>query len=179
MQYSRDELSTFPLQKLASLYPQNAQDEELLKEIFEMRASVSSYFVLTSLVDIRNGWQEKIIQKYVDQHRETMQPENPAELSPEDEAKLDANVITKEAELELQAKLDEANSKRKGIITNEEPETENVEIPDVVGEQVVSETKETAPVVTETSSETVHVKAPPADVPAERERKRGKTTKQK
>lgn len=134
MRYSRDELSTFTLQKLASIYPRNAEEEALLHEIFEQRASVSSYHTLTSVVDIKEGWQEKIVQQYVDKLRETMQPENPVSLTPEDEAKLDTAVITKAQELELQAKLDEANAKIKGIMaTDEEPEP--VETPDIVGEQ--------------------------------------------
>lgn len=113
MTYDRNELSTFTLQKLASLYPQNMEEEVLLKEIFDKRASVSSYLELTALVDIKNGWQETIIQHYVDIKRETMPVENPATLSPEDESKLDASVVTKETELELQDKLDTANAKRK------------------------------------------------------------------
>lgn len=104
-------MSNMTLQKLASIYPPTLEDESLLKEMFDMRARVSSYFALTSLVDIKTKWQEEIVQKYVDEKRETMAPENPAELSPEDEAQLDANKITKEKELELQAKLDKKNGK--------------------------------------------------------------------
>lgn len=111
-QYSRDELSNFTLQKLASIYPQTQEDETTLREIFEMRARVSPYHTLTAMVDIKSGWQEQIIQKYVDEKRETMAPENPATLSPEDEAQLDAAFITKDKELELQAKLDKKNGKK-------------------------------------------------------------------
>lgn len=121
--YTRDELSTFTLQKLASLYPQTEPEEVLLQEVFEQRASVSNYFTLTSLVDVKNGWQEKIIQKYVDIKRETMALENPATLLPEDEAALDTNVITKEKELELQAKLDKKNGRYKEPVL-EEPTVE-------------------------------------------------------
>lgn len=121
--YTRDELSTFPLQKLASIYPQTEQEEVLLQEVFEQRASVSNYFTLTSLVDVKNGWQEKIIQKYVDIKRETMALENPATLLPEDEAALDTNVITKEKELELQEKLDKKNGRYKEPVL-EEPTVE-------------------------------------------------------
>lgn len=111
MTYSRDELAAFTLQKLASIYPQNEQEENLVKEMFEKRASISNYAVLTSMVDVKAKWQEDILQKYVDEKRETMAPENPAELTAEEEAQLDANVITKEKELELQAKLDKRNGK--------------------------------------------------------------------
>lgn len=117
--YTRDELSTFTLQKLASIYPQNEPEEEQLKEVFEQRASVSNYFTLTSLVDIKSGWQEQILQKYVDIKRETMALENPATLLPEDEAALDTNVITKEKELELQEKLDKKNGRYKEPVLEE------------------------------------------------------------
>lgn len=142
--YSRDELSTFTLQKLASVYPQNLQEEESLKEIFEQRASVSNYFTLTSLVDIKSGWQEAIVQKYVDLRRETMALENPATLSPEDESNLDTNVITKEKELELQAKLDKKNGRLKPALEEPVEEVAPEQIPveedaTVVPEEVAEE----------------------------------------
>lgn len=121
MEYTSEELSTFTLQRLASLYAKDALQEELLKEVFAQRAAVSSYFTLTSLVDIKSGWQEQILQKYVDIKRETMALENPATLLPEDEAALDTNVITKEKELELQAKLDAKNGRIKKM-PEESPE---------------------------------------------------------
>ncbi len=146
--YSRDELSQFPLQKLASIYPQNIEEEELLQEIFEMRASVSSYFALTSLVDVKHKWQEDILQKYIDEKRETMAPENPVSLTPEDEAKLDSAVVTKETELELQAKLDKHNHK-KPIKGSPENPMSREEAVDLMGEDKVKEIEETAEVVTE------------------------------
>ncbi len=120
MAYNRNELDQMTLQKLASLYPEDLQQEELIKEIFDLRAKVSSYQTLTTL-DVKQGWQEEIVQKYVDEKRENMPPENPAELTPEEESNLDAAVITKEKELELQAKLDKRNAKRKGIKAQNEP----------------------------------------------------------
>lgn len=133
MTYSRDELTQFTLQKLASIYPATLEDEALLKEIFESRASVSSYFTLTSLVDVKAKWQEEIVQKYVDEKRESMAPENPASLTPEEEALLEPGVVTKENELKLQASLDAKNHKKaKEVeITADEPieeSTENEEI---------------------------------------------------
>lgn len=122
MTYSRDELATFTLQKLASIYPQNLEEETILKEAFEIKASNSSYFALTSLVDIKSGWQEEILQKYVDIRRETMPIENAATLNAEDESYLDASVITKEKELELQAKLDSKNAIFRGVKAKEEVE---------------------------------------------------------
>lgn len=110
MSYTREELGAMTLQRLAYVLPQNAEDEKLVQEVFEARAAASSYQTLTS-VDVKQGWQEVILQKYVDEKRQTMALENPATLSAEDEAALDTNVITKEKELELQAKLDEKNGK--------------------------------------------------------------------
>lgn len=115
MRFDRNELSQMSLQRLSYVLPQDMDEEILLKEIFEQRASVSTYQTLTS-VDVKIGWQEGIIQKHVDIKRETMAPENAAELSGEDQAALDASVVTKEKELELQAKLDAKNGKKKPVI---------------------------------------------------------------
>ncbi len=141
--YNRDEMAQFTLQKLASIYPQNLEQEELLKEMFDSRASVSSYFTLTSVVDIKHGWQEAIIQKYVDIKRESMPPENPVSLTAEDESKLDASVVTKEIELELQAKLDKHNAKVKGIMTEEVSHETEAVIPEAeVAPEVLPEIAE-------------------------------------
>lgn len=113
MSRTRQELDAMSLQRLAYVMPQNAEDEKMLQEVFEQRASVSTYQALTA-IDVRQGWQEEILQKYVNEKRETMARENPATLNGEDQAALDSNVITKEKELELQAKLDEKNKIKKG-----------------------------------------------------------------
>lgn len=121
MTYDRNELDQMTLQRLSYVLPQDETEEELLKDVFEKRASVSTYQTLTT-IDVKQGWQEKIIQKYVDQKRESMPPENPAQLTPEEEANLDTAFVTKDKELELQATLDARNAKRKGIMTVDEPE---------------------------------------------------------
>lgn len=127
------------LQRLAYILPQTSEEEAMVKEIFEQRAKVSTYQTLTT-IDVKLGWQEAILQKYIDEKRETMAPENPAALTPEEEANLDANVITKEKELELQAKLDARNKKQKGLKeTTSEVTGTDVEIP--ISEVSTSEMK--------------------------------------
>lgn len=109
------ELGSMTLQRLAYILPQTMEEETIVKEAFDARASHSSYQTLTT-IDVKLGWQEAIIQKYVDVKRETMAPENPASLTPEEESNLDTAVVTKDKELELQAKLDKRNHKQKGIM---------------------------------------------------------------
>lgn len=140
MSYTKQELYTMTLQRLAYVMPQNAEDEKLLQEIFELRAAVSTYQTLTA-IDVRQGWQEDILQKYVDEKRETMARENPATLNGEDQAALDSNVITKEKELELQAKLDEKNK-----IKKEESTADETEIP-AIAEQIAANYETVEPVV--------------------------------
>lgn len=126
MTYSREELSNFTLQQLAALYTPTLEEETLVQEMFEQRASVSNYDTLNNL-DIKTGWQQEIVQKYINIRRESMTPENAAELSAADQALLEPGVVTKEIELQLQAKLD-AKNKRKKVV--EEPIEEPVaEIP--------------------------------------------------
>lgn len=148
MAYSRDEMATFSLQKLSSIYPENLEQEDILKEVFDKRASVSNYFTLTSLVDVKHKWQEDVLQKYIDVKRETMPPEHPVSLRPEDEAKLDSAVITKETELEMQAKLDKGNNKQKerAAGTPEDPLTRE-EAVEILGEEKVEEIEKTAETV--------------------------------
>lgn len=139
MDYTRDELSQFNLQKLASLYPQTLEQENLIKEVFEQRASVSNYNTLTSMVDVKAKWQEEIIQKYVDLRRETMALENPAVLSEADEAELDPGVITKEKELALQAKLDKKNGRLKKMLDAEDASVEPEEVTELQGGGTIDE----------------------------------------
>lgn len=178
MSYTRDELSTFTLQKLASIYPQNKEEDEILQEIFEKKASVSSYFTLTSLVDVKHKWQEEILQKYIDLKRETMAPENPVSLTPSDEAKLDSNVITKEAELELQAKLDKGNKRKtdasKGSQENPLTEEEAVE---EFGAETVEEIKETAVEVTAEELEVLTEEKAPEETTKEKKTRKPRTKK--
>lgn len=114
MNHTRQELGAMTLQRLAYVLPVTLEEENLLKEVFEQRASVSSYFILTT-IDVKQGWQEAILQKYIDEKRETMVPENPATLTPAEEAELDFQNITKEKELAFQAKLDAENAKKKNL----------------------------------------------------------------
>lgn len=120
MAYDKFDLEEMTLQRLAYILPQSPEEEAEVKAVFEQRASVSDYRTLTS-IDVKIGWQEGIIQKYVDERRATMAPENAAVLNDQDQQKLDASVITKEIELELQAKLDAKNGK-KTVAIEDEPE---------------------------------------------------------
>ncbi len=120
---TRQELGSMTLQRLAYILPQDLEEETMVKEVFDQRASVSTYQTLTT-IDVKLGWQEEILQKYVNTKRETMAIENPASLTSEEESFLDASVITKEKELELQEILDKRNSKRKGIQKPEKSESE-------------------------------------------------------
>lgn len=133
MSFSQQELGGMTLQRLAYILPQTMEEETMVKEIFDTRAKHSNYQTLTT-IDVKLGWQEVIIQKYVDLKRETMAIENPAELSPEDESFLDTAVITKEKELELQAKLDKKNKKKtvlkEGTITDTEFADTKLEVTD-------------------------------------------------
>lgn len=124
--FTKDELSTFSLQQLADLYAEGPQETELQQEMFEHRAAHSDYFQLTA-VDIKAQWQEKIIQKYVDVKREHMALENPIELTPEEQALLEPGIVTKEAEIALQKKLDERTAKRKGVKAKAEVKAEAVQ----------------------------------------------------
>lgn len=121
MTYSTQELGNMTLQRLAYILPQNMEEETMVKEIFDTKASTSTYQTLTT-IDVKLGWQETIIQKYVDIKRETMAPENPASLTPEEEGNLDTQFVTKEKELELQAILDKRNHRglKEGAITDTE-----------------------------------------------------------
>lgn len=135
--FTKDELSTFSLQQLADLFAEGTEELELQKEMFELRASHSDYGSLTGL-DLKTKWQEDTIQKYIDLKREHMVLENPAELSPAEQALLEPGVVTKEAELALQAKLDARNAKRRG--KKPEPEA-TVETPIVEEPKVTAKKK--------------------------------------
>lgn len=133
MAYERHDLEEMTLQRLAYILPQTPEEEAEVKEVFERRASVSRYETLTN-VDVRLGWQEAILQKYVEERRASMAPENPATLTSEDQAKLDANVITKEIEMELQEKLDRKNKRTVESVEEplvEEPVAEEPVAPEV------------------------------------------------
>lgn len=121
MSLTRQELGSMTLQRLAYILPQTAEEETMVKEVFESRARNSTYQTLTT-IDVKLGWQENILQKFIDEKREVMAPENPVSLTPEDEARLDTAVITKDTELELQAKLDAKNKKQKGLVSLETEE---------------------------------------------------------
>lgn len=112
---THQELGNMTLQRLAYILPQTMEEETMVKEVFDQRAKVSTYQTLTT-IDVKLGWQEEILQKYVNEKRETMAPENPASLTPEEESNLDAAVVTKEKELALQAILDKRNKKQKGLV---------------------------------------------------------------
>ncbi len=137
MSITRQELGSMTLQRLAYILPQNAEEETIVKDVFETRARNSTYQTLTT-IDVKLGWQEQILQKYINEKRENMPAENPASLTPEDEAKLDTAVITKETELELQAKLDAKNKKQKGLSEDEEDSE--------VEEEEISSSDETIPI---------------------------------
>lgn len=136
----RQTLGSMTLQRLAYILPQNSEEETVVKEIFAQRASNSTYQTLTT-IDVKLGWQETILQKYIDEKREGMAPENPASLSPEDEGRLDTAVVTKETELELQDKLDKKNKKQKGLSESEDEIEDPLEDKDEDGN--VESTQET------------------------------------
>lgn len=115
MSYTTQELGSMTLQRLAYILPQTMEEETMVKEVFESRAKHSTYQTLTT-IDVKMGWQEDILQKYINEKRENMAPENPASLTPEEESNLDTAVITKEKELELQAIIDKRNKKQKGLV---------------------------------------------------------------
>jgi hypothetical protein len=144
---TNQELGSMTLQRLAYILPQTMEEETMVKEVFEARAKHSTYQTLTT-IDVKLGWQEEIIQKYVDLKRETMAPENPAFLTPEEEANLDTAVITKGKELELQAKLDKRNHKKvlkEGTITDTEFADTKLEITsEVTGTPLPEPVKATA-----------------------------------
>lgn len=120
MQYTPQELDQMNLRQLASMRPTNAEDEQLLQLKFELRAHTSTIEELRA-VDVEFGWQEKILAPIIEERMLHIPQDNDPVLSPEDQALLDNQFLTKDQELALQAKLDAANRRKKVHLTQEEP----------------------------------------------------------
>lgn len=118
LKYEPNELDQMNLTQLASIVPQTAQEEELLKLKFEQRARIAPILIIRN-VDVKFKWEEDILTQVLADRKSEIPDENPVQLPPRDQGALDSAFITKEKELELQAKLDAVKGK-----TTDEPAAE-------------------------------------------------------